>query len=167
MLKRLIQDINPEMVDQNLVPLVEVTGGTVSSGMADNTYLGYKVTVQGDLVQTNLNFVTNGNVSSANLVVNGNVCTFSNSLLFVTTLPTTHSLIYPGNYQIDYEKDMLPNAVIRRIKSDLLVRNAGVLGNETFVVRLINNDLSNKNAIAETDDSVIRSSSRRAQPCRK
>lgn len=153
MLKRLIQDINPEMVDQNLVPQVEVTGGTVSSGMADNTYLGYKVTVQGDLAQTNLNFVTNGNVSSANLVVNGNVCTFSNSLLFVTTLPTTHSLIYPGNYQIDYEKDMLPNAVIRRIKSDLLVRNAGVLGNETFVVRLINNDLSNKNAIAETDDS--------------
>ncbi len=73
MLKRLIQDINPEMVDQNLVPQVEVTGGTVSSGMADNTYLGYKVTVQGDLVQTNLNFVTNGNVSSANLVVNGNV----------------------------------------------------------------------------------------------
>lgn len=153
MLKRLIQDINPDMVDQGLVPQIEVTGGTVSSGMADNTQLGYKVTVQGDLSQTNLNFVTNGNVSSANLVVNGNVCTFNNSLLFVTTLPTTHSLAYPGNYQINYEKDMLPNAVIRRIKSDLLVRNAGVLGNETFSVRLINNDLSNKNAIAETDDS--------------
>lgn len=153
MLKRLIQDINPDMVDQSLVPQVEVTGGTVSAGMADNSQFGYKVTVQGDLTKTNLNFVTDGNVSSSNLTVNGNVCTFNNSLLFVTTLPTTHSLAYPGNYQIAYEKDMLPNAVIRRIKSDLLVRNAGVLGNETFVVRLITNDLGNKNAIAETDDS--------------
>lgn len=153
MLKQLIQDINPDMVDQNLVPKVDITDGTVSSSMPDNSLLGYKVTVQGDLTKTGLTFVTNGNVASTNLTVNGNVCSFKNSLLFVTTLPTTHSLAYPGNYQIDYEKDMLPNAVIRRIKSDLLVRNAGVLGNETFIVRLINNDLSNKNAIAETDDS--------------
>lgn len=153
MLKQLIWDINPDMVDLNLVPQIEVTDGTVSSSMADNSLLGYKVTVQGDLTKTNLNFVTNGNVPSANLTVNGNACSFRNSLLFVVTLPTTHSLAYPGNYQIDYEKDMLPNAVIRRLKSDLLVRNAGVLGNETFSVRLINNDLSNKNAIAETDNS--------------
>lgn len=153
MLKQLILDINPDMVDQNLVPKVDITDGTVSSSMPDNSLLGYKVAVQGDLTKTDLNFVTNGSVASTNLTVNGNVCTFKNSLLFVTTLPTTHSLAYPGNYQIDYEKDMLPNAVIRRIKSDVLVRNAGVLGNETFVVRLINNDLSNKNAITETDDS--------------
>ncbi|WP_288205162.1 MBG domain-containing protein [uncultured Parabacteroides sp.] len=153
MLKQLIQDINPDMVDQNLVPKVDITDGTVSPSMTDNSLLGYKVTIQGDLTKTDLNFVTNGNVASANLTVNGNVCSFKNSLLFVTTLPTTHSLAYPGNYQINYEKNMAPNAVIRRIKSDLLVRNAGVLGNETFVVHLINNDLSNKNAIAETDNS--------------
>ena len=82
---------------------MDITDGTVSSSMPDNSLLGYKVTVQGDLTKTGLTFVTNGNVASTNLTVNGNVCSFKNSLLFVTTLPTPHSLAYPGNYQIDYE----------------------------------------------------------------
>lgn len=151
MLKLMLQDINPKLEDLHLVPKVVVTGGTVSAGMADNTTLGYRVTIEGDLSQTDLNFVTNGNVASSNLSVNGAVCTFNNSLLFVTTLPTTHTLTYPGNYQITYEKDMEPNAIIRRIKSDLLLRNAGSLGNEKFRIRLINENLSNKNTVAETD----------------
>ena len=76
MLNQLIQDINPDMVDQNLVPKVDITDGTVSSSMPDNSLLGYKVTVQGDLTKTGLTFVTNGNAASTNLTVNGNVCSF-------------------------------------------------------------------------------------------
>lgn len=85
------------------------------------------------------------------MVAKESECTLNNSLLFNAQLPTEHNLILPGNYKIPYEKDMKPKAIIDQVKKDLLLLNAGSLGKEKYSIRLINNNLSNKSNVTESD----------------
>ena len=136
--------------------LFESTGLTatvsnVSLSTTDNAKSGYKVTVSApaDAAYKSkyiFSFVTDGSVSSANLKVTENVCTFENSLLFVKILPTTATTLRISKYSETFVAGWTAKNLTELISCDLLLKNAGVL-----VVEKVNNKFVPNYSVALLD----------------
>lgn len=145
--------------------LTATVSGISQLPTVNNSTIGYTVTVSAPedpayKSKYDYSFVTSGSVSSANLQATENVCTFSNSLLFVDVLPTTATNMRVPKYAYDYKFGWKAKDVTAMISEDQLLKNAGILimekiGNRyvpNYTVALINSQggvVSNNTAVTE------------------